>query len=706
MAAQTKTQVKAIQTALNKKGAKLTVDGVMGKNTNAAIAKYGNGSSSSISKAATPVKNTAAKSTSQSSSYSGNSSIKPSVISKPSPNTTTTRPKNAVGSFFDTIAKGFKDAINSVGTKSQTGTALNATVNPTYVDAQGNTKSTQLNPAGYVAPTFLDKITSGTSIGKGKNMVTPTIRAKTPTPTIFSGAADNANSGALIPGQFGGDIATPAGQVRSGVNAPSLSTNSSTTTTTKNTIVNPDGSTSEITKTDTPQVQAPGITSNPAVGDNTNKNLKLLDNTLGKSDPFETSITKENNKEIAINSFTDSTANLFSNPADVYAEYQKNPTFKSAIDSFTQKYGGNIDQIVSKVKPVTNGITPAQDTSTYLASLKPSYASLEGERKIMNEEMALSQNWNKEQKELYLGKDGQGGILAQMKKEAQDRINAYNLAELKRETTLREKAQYMIEKNKADLDSYNADKDLEQINSKSSMTGMLAKLGALDTSSSAYSALTSIDEKYEKLKSDMRMKVTLANREIELNMQEEINNAEANRDEKILDLNSDLSKSEREINMEMMKLNYDTNKDILNIKSKWQDAIRVERNRYEAKAEAAQKDWTSNFFTTASGNNAADLFKSLPTEFRSEWLKNAPSWGAGGVGGKADLPSLMADYANYEKTKPVAEKNYTAANIPDDIMTSIQEDISAGVPDATTLIKLYPEVSSSYLTTLYNNSSQ
>lgn len=701
--------VKALQTSLNKKGANLKVDGIQGKLTNAAIAKFGSSSTSKTSSSTTSNKTT-------------------TPINKKTP--ILGNPMS--GGFFNNLKggikmakNGIKDAINTVNKKSQTGAVLNATLNPTYVDKFGNTKNVQLNPSGYTG-NERDSNANGSNINKLYNTISNNMNNDYTKPKIIN--SNNTSSPVIqkdptsldSKGNYnstqGGQVFNPDGTpmtIYNAQNSSSSNTTSTTPETTKTTTTtNPDGTQSKIVTTglSTPTAfTSPNTISYTGISGAEKAILGINNDSTalqgqGSAWSYDNGKTLINNR---IDSWTDGIAKNFKTAEDFTNAYQTNPSFKSKVDSLNQ-YNITPSSIANKIQinsniTDVNGIQPVQSTQDYLASIAGVPKINSGDKttdKLLTEEALLTQGWSKQMIEMYKGDHDTVGILEQDKIDAQNAIDNLNEKISNKEASVKEKAQYEIDKATHEFNKADAELEINRVNAKNSMIGLLASLGALDTSGAAGNAILVLDQKYQAQKQDLRSSYDMGVREIRMNMNDNINSLEENLNDNIIKINSDLSKSDREINLEIMKLTHETAKDMLSIKEKAASKLQAQKDKAESKALALSNDWTNKFFTATAG----DYFKSLPKEFVSQWMTNAPSWGAGTTSNKTDLmgnQGLMQDYSNWSKNNPNTGKNYTASNIPDAILSSVEEDIQAGAP-LKDLIALYPEISTSYLNTLVN----
>jgi len=161
--------VKALQTSLNKAGANLKVDGIIGPKTQAAQAKYGTtGGGSSSSTTASKTASTKISTPAVVARSSG-SSKSPRQTSYSTPSKTQTKTSKFgnpfEGGFFNNLKTGVKDAINNakkIASTQPASAVLSGKLLDGYTDSNGVYHSTNLNPTGtYETPSFASKITGG-----------------------------------------------------------------------------------------------------------------------------------------------------------------------------------------------------------------------------------------------------------------------------------------------------------------------------------------------------------------------------------------------------------------------------------------------------------------------------------------------------------------------------------------------------------------
>lgn len=671
------TQNKALQTSLNKKGANLKVDGIIGKLTNAAIAKFGapvkpsttvstagGGSSSSSSGSSTVAAQqralnlrganlvvdgisgtkTRAAALKFGGSYSSSSSSPISTASSARVGQTlstrsssnVSKPRSAVGNFFSSIGSSFK-RIGKDDTKNIGGSVLDAPI----------LEGAKLNPVGTKpVDTFAQRLRGGTlqkiapvspfsgQAYKGaKSMEFPIGAGMTKEQT------DAANKSLGIESTESSSL-TSTDSSAYALSAPAGSPESSPTTTTKNVATQPDGSITTTT-TDAP-AQRSALPTNVRTNANANSNLSntlsTLDSSLTgiKSNPWD-KYSKQGDVLSVANSAIQKSVSGYQSVEEFTQAYNTDANIKASVDKVMAQTGKTLADFTAQIQPVTNGLVSNQEVGNYLVNIKNTPEALRAQAEITNKQIVQeSEHLNSTDKMAY-------DILAQSKLESQALIEQMERNEMRKDAQVREKSQWMMDKNRAEMEIADADIEQSRIAGKKNLTEFLAKIGALRTDGGAVLGLETLEQRYQAQRQSSRQKYMLANREIQMNMNSDLNDIENRMDENILKINMDLNKSEREVAMDSMKLRYEFQKDALTIQSKWQDKIQSERDKATARAEKDSKDYYSQYYTLSGWNE----FQGQSKEYQNIWKQNAGSWIDDSYKGKITAPQVTRSAADY-----------------------------------------------------------
>jgi len=615
--------VKATQTALNKKGANLKVDGILGPKTQAAINTYGSTTSSSGSKSTAPVSSSTSKTTIAPKKTSSSSSKSSGATSYSTPSTKTTTAKSTSPSPFKII----RDAIG-IGTKNKTVQYKQPTfANPfeggffnnlkgglkalpgdiksafSGVPFKGEDQVSSVGNSGffydkrgsdYQIPVDAPKINNNPetpfeTIGNyaknfgsnAKELVNPTQAPGQPDPKQFTGLEANG-------GPMGYESNLNPGVM---VNSPQMDGGSSGGASSK--IVTPmaDGSTQTSSfNAPTPQVSiSPNISANV-----TGLTDSFLKNT---TDPFQSEGTKGEFQKNKIVQYESDVAKQFTSSQQAMSEYQNNPGFQASINRAAQKANKTpqemLNNIAAKVQNGSNGVIAPQTVPEYLKNVSGVSPEM---TKILNQQIAENSNYTQAQKDILFGKkDADGndiikGMVQQAKDEADRATEFYERQLARQEKTIREKAQLEIDKKKAEFDSEDAELELKRITAKENLVNFLAHIGALNTDGNAIIGIEKLEQAYQAQRQSLRQSFEFAERGIRSDMNERMGQLQDGVDEKKFKLSQDLSKTEREVMLEGMKLDHEFNKDMSTIRLKYASEIQDAKEKATAKADALAND--------------------------------------------------------------------------------------------------------------------
>lgn len=433
-------------------------------------------------------------------------------------------------------------------------------------------------------------------------------------------------------------------------------------------------------------------------------NLSL--NELNAS-PFSSVQSKDEKKTTILDVTASDIAKNFNSAQDFYNTYNNNLELQTALKPFVDA-GGKVANIASKVTTATNDILPPQDTATYLSSLnlktvpgdkfgQQALDALAPENALVQDEIARQAGIANEYKKLYFGDANTIGILAEQKKLAEDKKKLIEEKELNAKTTEREKLAYNIEKNNSDVEIAKAEIEENRLKSKNQMTRTLAKLGALKTSGVTPVALDTIEQKYQKQKQELDIKLKFANRALEISSAEKINSYSEKANDDILKVREDLSKSSEDVAKEIFRIENETASKIYTETSKAYQELRKTTDTFRKEAEANAKEWQNSYFKvmglngvttamakgmikpdgsidtsklttamfapktsgTGTGSGKFDskttekLFNDLPIDFRNQWQANYPTWADGKP---VSWSQLQPDYKEWLANNPGGKK--------------------------------------------------
>jgi len=669
MATQTKAQVKAVQTALNAKGANLVVDGIAGAKTNAAIAKYSSSpSTTSGSQNSSQNKSTVANKsgTTQGTSYSSVSS------GKSSGNSLFANPLS--GGFFKNVKQGFdslianpiKDAITSVSKNSQGANALNGTLVENANTNVYNDKTKYSN----LDLLLNGGMTPGTFSGQAVKDVKNTLGMKAKTVTATEPNTSNSQNIDLSLGLPNSDTIEP--------NKLEANINSGVTPVTPNSVIsktstpNADGSTTTLTADITPAstIDSPSSTSNATILNNINTlNTGLKSDLNGGSTAWMSPGSKGEFQNTKTINYATNVASQFTTPEQAVAFY-KTP---EGINSLPQ--GVKAEDIISKVTPVVNGVVPSQTTPEYLTSLGKAPASLSGEKKATEGLMKNIANYATDYEKTILSQAEQDKITA---KNTIDKVTA---KELRDESTVRDRANLAIDKLKAQQQADDAQIEINRIQGKTNLIEFLAKIGALRTDGAAQTGLEVLEQKYQAQRLTTKNSYEFAIRDAQIDMTDKLNALDDSMEEKIININSDLSKTERQVQLEVMKTRFDTKMKGLEYVSKFQDSIKAENEKSQTKQDKITGDYNKMLLDLMVDKNIP--FDIAKTMINSKGQVNATSQNASNIKSfSIKLPEPKPDYKgeilNLGKDTKIAQKIFNATGLGESDIIQLQKELQQG----------------------------
>lgn len=463
------------------------------------------------------------------------------------------------------------------------------------------------------------------------------------------------------------------------------------------------------------------------------------------NDPFLSSGSKTDKQKSYFESTAIDIAKNFGSKEDFMANYQNNPEIQKSLQAFIAA-GGSIDQITSKISDNENkmiidsrknavqglmdqGITDPEtildyvnfdeqgnqvgdftieevqsymngdkSTTDFLASLgedatpqaRAAEEALIPERQATQDQIVALANIPEQYKKLYFGTPEELGILAQKKANAEEAKRILEEKEADEKTTLREKAQFEIEKNAAEMANAIATIEENRLTAKNYMTAKLAKLGALQTTGNAPLAIATLDQKYQQQKANTEAIYRNKARSIEISLGEALNKTENDTDEKILKIKQDLTKSSDDVAKEILKAELASQKEIMQLRTTYATKLRQEVDKYTKEAKTAAEKYTKEYISLASkgfdvksieailagnpqgakipvkggkntssiGKTARDLgfssdadykyFMTLPKEFRDMYIRDVTRAGTGG----GNIQKVTNAFNFYKQEKP------------------------------------------------------
>lgn len=628
-------QIKNMQSYLNSRGANLAIDGKLGPLTSAAMARYGvnkggfssGGKGNTVANAGNAPKLNA---TSQAASYNkgmsgggggggggGTTSTKPAMFGNPFAGGAKNYFKSVLGGL-GIVGGGIKDALSTVanasGRDSQSANAKFGADSSSVVPGVDWSKYSK--PDAKADNSYAAAAARQAQVQLSLQNKNPNLGEQAYKDYVYNNSLNTLQSGLLDPNAA--PITTPITNGGAPTNTYTATAPTETTptpapasTTPSSTLAAPgtamgDLSANPVSFVNPATAGGIGGAQNAIMG--INADVASLQG-QGSAWDYDKGKMVINNRTGA---WTDNLAKNFTNPNDFTNAYNTNLDFKTKIDGLS-KYNITAESITNKIGAnamgaavAVNGIQPAQSAQDYLTNLAGIPKFNTGD-KVMDanytQQALLTKGWNDQMIEMYKGDHDTIGIMEQDKITAQQTIDLMTEKEANREASVRERADYMMEKERAAWKKADAEVEINRINGKNSLVGLLASLGALDTSGQAGNAIVTLDQKYQAQRQELRSNYEMGVREINMQLNDNINSLQEGLDDGILKINSDLSKSERDINLELMKMTHDTQKDMLSLKIKADERLIDKREKAAAKAASYSNAYNNSLWNLMTKGN-------------------------------------------------------------------------------------------------------
>lgn len=393
----------------------------------------------------------------------------------------------------------------------------------------------------------------------------------------------------------------------------------------------------------------------PNTPSNVEKRVKDLELSINETqnNTWDSKLTTKDKVDSMLKSTAKDLAEQFDSVEAIAGAYHSNPVVQSSLDKFA-RYGGSdqmlIDAVNEKARKTQAPAGSVMTTADYVAQQgnKEQNQIMSGD-KIITDEIARVAKIPEGLKDKYFGEEG---IWQQRVNLAKENISLLKEKIADEKASAREKARYYMEKNNHDLSLAKSTIEQNRVNAKNYMTGMLAKLGALNTTSAAVEGIATLDQKYQQQAADIEAKVNFANKEIEAGLRDTINDIENSGYDKIMSIKEDLSKDQESITKEIMKVQQDSEKRIYELTLKANKNAEKNIQNYSDSAMSLSEQYITKFNALVSNgfdvNQAGKMasvklptadarvanairandpraiayFKTLPSKFKNEWIRD------------------------------------------------------------------------------------
>lgn len=376
-------------------------------------------------------------------------------------------------------------------------------------------------------------------------------------------------------------------------------------------------------------------------------------------------------------------SNMFDSPEEFDAAYNSDAKFAQTIDTLTE-LGGDTAKIQSEIKnrpKVSDQVGNVQDLATYLqvgnsAAEQKAFNTLIPESKMAQDQIQNLANIPKQYADLYFGTPESIGIYQERQLQAKESQRILEEQARDAEDNLKAQTKLQAQKYKFQFDQQSAEIETNRLNAKNYMTGMLAKMGALNTTGKAPVALANLEEKYQAQATALKQNYMFATTELDYKLDAQLNDIENNLDAQILKVNTGLTDDKEKMMKEILKLQASSNEDIYKLQSSFGKEYRKQLEKYKKEGTANSNNYINGMYKAVSTYDAAGAAKTLGLEEgmtfeqylaereRTEGGKNP--FGDGYIGmnfSESGREQVRADYENLKKQKAEQEKEAKLAGL-------------------------------------------
>lgn len=349
------------------------------------------------------------------------------------------------------------------------------------------------------------------------------------------------------------------------------------------------------------------------------------------NDPFEHPSLKDEAVKNVLEVSGKELGSLFESPDQLYNAYNTNQQFRDSLDKFIKK-GGTLDSVsknISGPMTVDNQITNAmvdrgelpessreiyaqniQSDTDFLASLNNPQANQEAQKTAMEElapELQISQDEiarvsgiPKQLQSLYFGDEKTMGLLQMKQQQNIEKVRILEEQEKDAKRTSKDKVRLSIEREKVAAEQAESEIEENRLAARNYMTAQLAKLGALNTTGTAPLALQTLETKYQGKVTQIRSSFKFFEREMEIGLDERLDEIENLTDEKILNIQEDITKDRETSIKDVLKAQTEADKEIYRIKEQTTRRLRERTTKYTDDLKKEAEKYAKEFAKNAS----------------------------------------------------------------------------------------------------------
>lgn len=357
------------------------------------------------------------------------------------------------------------------------------------------------------------------------------------------------------------------------------------------------------------------------------------------NDPFNSGGTVESKTKAIVDKTQMEIANMFDTSEEFDAAYNSDAKFADTINTLVEM-GGDTAKIQSEIKntpKLSDHIGGnVQSLTEYLnvgnsAAEQKAFNTLIPENKMAQDQIEKIANIPKQFRDLYFGTPESIGIYQERILQAKEAKRILNEEAKDAEDNLKRQAKLTAKRYRLDFEEQSAEIETNRLNAKNYMTGMLAKMGALNTTGKAPVALANLEEKYQAQATRLKQNYTMATTELDIKLDNELNDIENSLDREILKIDGTLLDDKETYMKEVLKLQVSSDKQIYSIQSKFGKEYRKQLEKYKKDAKTASNSYINGMYNTVStydAKGAADVLGMSFEEYRQNW-KDSKNGGLG-----------------------------------------------------------------------------
>jgi len=404
-------------------------------------------------------------------------------------------------------------------------------------------------------------------------------------------------------------------------------------------------------------------------------NKKFNDMKIGldtiKNDAFTSSQQKKTDTDSTLRSYTNQFAGLFSTPEEFQSALSGSPEIQKNLQEY-QQMGGSLSDIATAIQNKTS--QPSRNTQSldqYLGRMstpaeQKAYDSLLPEKQAYQDQITFEQSIPNQYKDLYFGTPERMGVLEQQRNLAVEKAQLLETQAQMAKDSAKIQSELLIQKNAQDLAAEEATVEENRMNAKNYVTGMLAKLGALNTTGAAVEGLANLEQKYQRQSQQLKSSYNFRASQIQANLNDTLNEKESAKLDAIYKVKEDLSKSEEEIAKEVFKLETTAQRETFKITDKYLSELRGQKEKYVKEAKAQAEKNAKLHSQLVSNYNLSGL--TFPNYVNQRQQGGEPTTiGGNSIIGGMQVPQGGQTFANPKSLFPDYLQALQGKNISDDL---------------------------------------